>query len=181
MKKNKWLSGYVVKLFVMSLLITYSLIHLATCLYSASVGIDVGNKSVDFSLKILSSTETFKLSNYESKNPILVNFFATWCPYCAEEIPELNKIHNKYGKKGLVVASINVQERENKVADFVKRKKIVYKILLDADSDVSKKFKVYGIPTNILIDSKGVVVFRGNNLPDESLIEKVLPKKKSKK
>ncbi|MFA5779786.1 MAG: TlpA disulfide reductase family protein [Elusimicrobiota bacterium] len=151
------------------------------CLYSAPPGIDVGNKSVDFSLKVLSSAETFKLSNYDGKNPVLVNFFATWCPYCVEEIPVLNKIHNEYGKKGLLIASINIQERESKVADFVKRKKILYKILLDTDSEVSKKFKVYGIPTNILIDSKGVIVFRGNNLPDEKDIEKVLPRKKAKK
>ncbi|MBI5573988.1 MAG: TlpA family protein disulfide reductase [Elusimicrobia bacterium] len=150
-------------------------------LFSASPGIDVGNKSVDFSLKVLSSTETFKLSNYDGKNPVLVNFFATWCSYCIEEIPELNKIHNEYSRKGLIVVSINVQERESKVVDFVKRKKILYKILLDANSEVSKKFKVYGIPTNILINSKGVIVFRGNNLPDESEIEKVLPKPKRKK
>ncbi|PKM92915.1 MAG: alkyl hydroperoxide reductase [Elusimicrobia bacterium HGW-Elusimicrobia-4] len=155
--------------------------YISNCLYSAPPGIDVGNKSVDFSLKVLSSTEIFKLSNYDGKNPVLLNFFATWCPYCVEEIPELNKIHNEYGRKGLLVASINVQERESKVADFVKRKKILYKILLDANSEVSKKFKVYGIPTNILIDSKGVIVFRGNNLPDEKDIESVLPRKKTKK
>lgn len=152
-----------------------------TSVFSAQPGIDVGNKSVDFSLKILSSTETFKLSKYAGKNPVLLNFFATWCPYCVEEIPQLSKIHNKYGNKGLIVVSINVQERENKVVNFVKRKKILHKILLDVNAEVAKEFKVYGIPTNILIDSKGVIVFRGNNLPDENEIEKVLPKKKSKK
>ncbi|MFH0948519.1 MAG: TlpA disulfide reductase family protein [Elusimicrobiota bacterium] len=154
--------------------------NFSNCLFSASPGIDVGNKSVDFSIRELSSTAAFKLSNYEGQTPVLVNFFATWCPYCVEEIPELNKIHNGYGKKGLVVASINVQEREKKVADFVKRKKMLYKILLDTDSEVAKKFKVYGLPTNILIDSKGMIVFRGNNLPNESEIEKVLSKKKKK-
>ncbi|HAX62386.1 MAG TPA: hypothetical protein DCX95_07545 [Elusimicrobia bacterium] len=161
------------------LILTFNFL-LLTCLFSASPGIDVGNKSVDFSLQVLSSTETFKLSNYDGKNPVLVNFFATWCPYCVQEIPELNKIHNEYGRKGLFIVSINVQERESKIADFAKRKKILYKILLDANAEVAKKFKVYGIPTNILIDSKGVIVFRGNNLPDEKDIEKVLPKPKKK-
>lgn len=168
------------KKFILVFLSIFLPFYFAFVLYSAEPGIDAGNKSVDFSLKVISSTEIFKLSSYDGKNPVLVNFFATWCPYCVEEIPELNKIHNEYGRKGLVIASINVQERESKVADFAKRKKILYKILLDVNSEVSKKFKVYGIPTNILIDSKGTIVFRGNNLPDEKDIEKAL-RKKSKK
>ena len=47
--------------------------------------------------------------------------------------------------------------------------------------EVAKKFKVYGIPTGILVDSKGIIVFRGNSLPGDTDIEKVLPKKKSNK
>jgi len=152
---------------------------LLTSAFSAPPGIDVGSKSVDFSLKVLPSVETCKLSNYDGKNPVLVNFFATWCSYCAEEISELNKIHSEYGKKGFVVVSINVQEREKKVADFVKIKKIRYKILLDTNGKIAKKFKVYGLPTNILIDSKGMIVFRGNNLPNESEIEKILGERDS--
>jgi len=176
---GKWEVGSG-KWFLIFAFTTYRLLLTTYGLYSASPGIDIGNKSVDFSLKILSSTETFKLSNYDGKNPVLVNFFATWCPYCVQEIPELNELRSKYTPKGLIVVSVNVQEKEDKVTNFVKKKKIQYNILLDANADVSKKFKVYGIPTNILIDSKGVIVFRGNNLPDESLIEKVLPKPKKK-
>ena len=151
------------------------------CLFSAAPGIDVGNKSVDFSLKVLSSTEICKLSNYYGKNPVLVNFFATWCPYCVEEIPELNELQKKYAPKGLIIVSVNVQEKEEKILRFVKKKRARYNILLDTTAEAAEKFKVYGIPTNILIDSKGVIVFRGNNLPDEKEIEKVLPKPKRKK
>lgn len=152
-----------------------------TRLCCAETGIDIGDKSVDFTLKEISSPATFKLSNYEGKSAVLVNFFATWCPYCTQEIPDLHKIQKEFGDKGLVIASVNVQESEGKVANFVRKKKIMYKVLLDSDADVSKKFKVYGIPTNILIDSKGTIVFRGNSLPEIEDIEKSLPKKKTKK
>ncbi|MDO8735038.1 MAG: TlpA disulfide reductase family protein [Elusimicrobiota bacterium] len=165
--------------FLALLLTSYFL--LLTSAFSAPPGIDVGNKSIDFSLQVLSSTETFKLSNYEGKNPVLVNFFATWCPYCVQEIPELNELQKKYTQKGLIIVSVNIQEKEEKIANFVKRKKILYKILLDTNGEVAKKFIVLGIPTNILIDSKGVIVFRGNNLPNKILVEKVLPKMKVKK
>ena len=151
-----------------------------TCLFSADSGIDVGNKSIDFSLNEISSTTTFKLSKYNGKNPVLINFFATWCPYCVQEIPELNKVYTEYNKKGLIVAAVNVQEKNEKVASFIKKKKVLYKILLDSNGEVSKKFKVFGLPTNILINSKGVIVFRGNNMPSKEDIEKILSSKKKK-
>ncbi|MDD5688576.1 MAG: TlpA disulfide reductase family protein [Elusimicrobia bacterium] len=167
----------------------FKIILLASCflllvscsIYSADLGIDVGNKALDFSLKELSSKSNFKLSNYTGKSPVFLSFFATWCKYCNDEVPELNKIYNEYSKKGLVVISVNVQEREEKVSSFVQKKKILYRILLDSSAEVSNKFKVYGIPTNMLIDSKGVIVFRGNDMPDVKEIEKILLKKKNKK
>jgi thiol-disulfide isomerase/thioredoxin len=163
-------------------IITISIFMIFGFIYAIDLGIDVGSKAVDFSLEEISSVVPFKLSNYYGKNPVLVNFFATWCPYCVKEIPELNKINNIYGKKGLVVVAINVQEKKEKVANFIDRKKILYKILLDVNAEVAqKKYKVFGIPTNILINSKGVIVFRGNDLPTEDEIKKNLINKKTNK
>ncbi|MBN1384890.1 MAG: TlpA family protein disulfide reductase [Elusimicrobia bacterium] len=156
---------------------------LVPCLYCADLGIDVGNESINFSLRQVSSTETFKLSDYKTKNPVLLSFFATWCPSCVREIPELSKIYKEYNKKGLEIVSVNVQENEEKVTTFMRRKNISHKVLLDINAGVTKEFKVYGIPTNILINTEGIIVFRGYDLPAEKEIEKVLikPKKKSKK
>lgn len=170
----------IANIFKIFLLFTLYSLRPTPGLTAADLGIDVGNKSIDFSLKEVSSADTFKLSNYNSKNPVLISFFATWCPYCVQEIPNLNKIQNEYGKKGLIVVGVDIQEKEEKIADFAKKKKILYKILLDIKSEASQQFKVYGIPTSILIDSKGIIVFRGNSLPDEKDIEKVLVKKKKK-
>jgi len=169
-----------IKIRFLVLLLT-SNFSLLAAVFSAPPGIDVGNKSVDFSLKVLSSTETFKLSKYNGKNPVLVNFFATWCPYCVREVPELNELQKKYAPKGLIIVSVNVQEKEEKILRFVKKKKAGYNILLDTTAEVAEKFKVYGIPTNILINSKGIIVFRSYNLPDKKEIEKILPKPKKNK
>ncbi|HAM38695.1 MAG: hypothetical protein A2474_05450 [Elusimicrobia bacterium RIFOXYC2_FULL_34_12] len=162
------------------LILTFNFL-LFSCLYSADLGIDVGNKTIDFSLNKLSSTTSFKISEYINKKPVLINFFATWCPYCVQEIPELNRFYKEYNDKGLIIVSINIQEKYKKVESFAKAKKILYEVLFDSNAEVSNKFKVYGIPTNILVDSKGIIVFRGNNLPEEKEIEKILPKQKNVK
>ena len=95
----------------------------------------------------------------------------------------MNRIYSEYAEEGLEVISINVQEDEKKIADFVRKKKITYKVLLDMTAEAAKKFKVYGIPTNILINPKGIITFRGYDLPEKEEIKKVLvkPKTKSKK
>lgn len=159
------------------LLLTLNLLFFA-CLFASDLGIEVGNKSVDFSLQQVSSEAVFKLSDYETKTPVLLNFFATWCPSCIREIPELNRMHKEYEKKGLEIVSVNVQEDEETVADFAGKKKIIHKILLDSAGSAVKKFKVYELPTNILIDSKGIIVFRSYDLPSSEEVEKVLVKSK---
>ncbi|MEW6555939.1 MAG: TlpA disulfide reductase family protein [Elusimicrobiota bacterium] len=168
------------RIFLILIFTFYLLPAVTTCLYSVAPGIDVGNKSIDFSLKVLSSTETFELSNYKGKKSVLVVFFATWCSYCTQEIPTLNRIYNEYGHKRLQIVAINIRENEKKIASFVKRKKILYPIAVDTKAEVAEKFKVYGIPTNILINTSGIIVFRGSDLPADKVIEKTLPKPEKK-
>lgn len=90
---------------------------------------------------------------------LLVVFFATWCPPCVQEIPNLIDLQNEYGENGFSVIAISVDtDGKQVVQKLVKRKKINYPVLM-ADGDITKGFGgVYGIPTSFLVNSRGTVV-----------------------
>lgn len=90
---------------------------------------------------------------------LLVVFFATWCPPCIQEIPNLIDLQNQYGKNGFSVVAISVDTDGKKVVQkLVKKKKINYPVLM-ADRNITNGFGgVYGIPTSFLVNSKGTVV-----------------------
>ena len=113
-------------------------------------------KAADFSLEDLQGRK-FKLSENKGK-PVLLVFGATWCPSCREEIPHLKKIFTNYGKKGLVMVNIDVQESHDKVSRFAERYKLPYPVLLDEKAEVARSYGVRGIPTLVLVDKEGMIL-----------------------
>ena len=130
-------------------------------------------KYIDFELPDLSSG-VVRLSKIVGKKVVLLTFWTTWCPCCQREIPLLNKLRLKYEDEGLEVISINIHEFPRYVRRYVKRKRIGYRVLLDRDAKVAKAYKVMGIPTNIVIDKDGYIVFRDYVLPSEEKLKKWL-------
>lgn len=131
-------------------------------------------KAPDFALKDLQD-RNFKLSDHKGK-PVLLIFGATWCPYCRDEIPRLKEIYAGYGKKGLVMANIDIQESRDKVSRFADKYKLPYRVLLDETADVAKNYGVRGVPTMVLIDKQGMIVCR--KCPSvEPLLEKMFRKR----
>lgn len=108
-----------------------------------------------FSLKDLQGNDVNLKDILKEHKVVLLNFWATWCPFCREEIPDLIKLQNKYKKDGFTVIGIDSGESQVKVSSFVKKSGINYPVLLDADKNVTRKYKVMGIPTSILIDQTG--------------------------
>ncbi len=90
---------------------------------------------------------------------LLVTFFATWCPPCIQEIPDLIKLQKKYAKRGFSVIALSVDESGSKtVKRLVERRSINYPVLM-ADKFTARSFGgVVGIPTSFLINSSGTVV-----------------------
>lgn len=120
----------------------------------------------DFTLPDQNGKEV-SLRQFIGKTPVLLAFWATWCPHCVEAVPGINRLHADLSRAGkLQILAPDYMESERKVAAFIAAKKISYTVLMDRRGAVARKFHVVGIPTYILIDRSGNVVFRGYEIPD---------------
>lgn len=112
--------------------------------------------SPDFTLKTLEGQEMV-LSGLKGK-VILLDFWATWCGPCRESIPHLNDLYRNYRDQGLELIGMSTDKEGDveMVRRFVKTMAIPYPIIMTPD-DVSRKYKVTGLPTTVLIDRKGKI------------------------
>jgi peroxiredoxin len=111
--------------------------------------------SAEIDLRDLHGKE-WKLSGLRGK-VVLVNFFATWCPPCRKESPDLDALYARFRKKGLAILAISAEEA-GKVAAFAKAQTIRYPILLDTGGQVHELFGVEGIPKSFVYDRDGKIV-----------------------
>jgi thiol-disulfide isomerase/thioredoxin/tetratricopeptide (TPR) repeat protein len=105
---------------------------------------------------------------------VVVNFFATWCPPCRAETPDLIAAEKRYASKGVIFVGIDDREDPSLVAVFVKTKGIRYPIVLDSDGSVSKAYDVRAIPTTYIVDRSGVIRYRQVDQLDAATLEGAL-------
>ncbi|MCM3567732.1 redoxin domain-containing protein [Neobacillus mesonae] len=113
----------------------------------------IGAKAPDFELKTLTG-DSVKLSDLKGKK-IMLNFWATWCGPCKEEMPAMEEYSNTIDKDTMILA-VNI-DPQLKVQEFVDKYKITFPVLLDAEDAVNTSYQVISIPTTYFIDSKGVI------------------------
>lgn len=90
-----------------------------------------------------------------------MNFWATYCGPCRNEMPALNRLHSEMGKTGLAVQTIALDgDRQSAVRKFKERFKLELPILLDNGTGISREFSVSALPVSFLVNEKGVVVGR---------------------
>lgn len=110
------------------------------------------------------SGKSVQLSDFKGKKVIL-NFWATWCPPCQKEMPDMQAFYEKYGNDVQLLA-VNLTSSEGSkqaVSKFLKEKQFTFRVLLDdQDSVGSKKYRVSTIPTSYFIDEEGKIVQRVN-------------------
>ena len=109
----------------------------------------------DLSLKDLSG-KTWTLSALRGK-VVLVNFWATWCPPCRKEMPDLQALYEHFAAQGLVILGISDEEMA-KVEPFIHERKVTFPILLDPGRKVNDEFIVEGIPKSFVYDREGKLV-----------------------
>lgn len=86
---------------------------------------------------------------------VLVNFWATWCEPCRDEIPSLNRLQKQFDGKPLRILGVNIGEGKARIEQFMQRVPIEFTVLRDPDSEVMKAWRVKMLPVSFLIDKKG--------------------------
>jgi len=120
----------------------------------------VGDKVPEFSFEI-EEGKTVSISDYKGKL-VLINLFATWCPPCRHELPELQaKIWDKHGKNDKFAVLVFGREEDwDVVAPFKAEQKFTFPILPDPHRGVFSKFATQSIPRNILVDENGTIIYQ---------------------
>jgi|SRR5579863_868644 len=117
---------------------------------------DDSRQKANFTLTDLQG-KTWTLKDLKGK-VVLVNFWATWCPPCQKEMPDLDALYNQFKDRGFVILALSEDDETEKVAPFIGERKISYPILLDPGSAVGKQFQVEGIPKSFVYDRDGKLV-----------------------
>ena len=116
---------------------------------------DLHHQQVDFTLTDLRG-KTWALKDLRGQ-VVLVNFWATWCPPCRSEMPDLDSIYKRFKKDGLIVLAIT-DEEAGKIKPFVNEYGFSYPIVLDPDKSVHKQYTIEGLPRSFVYDRDGKLV-----------------------
>jgi peroxiredoxin len=132
---------------------------------------DAKRQKADFTLSDLQG-KFWHLRELKGK-VVLVNFWATWCPPCRKEMPDLQALYDKYRDQGFVVLSISDEEAA-KVSPFITERNISYPVLLDPGRKVNEAFVVEGIPKSFVYDREGRLVAQSIDMRTRSQFQQML-------
>jgi peroxiredoxin len=115
------------------------------------------------------SGQAVSLAQYKGQ-VVMINFWASWCGPCRQEMPLLESIYKKYNKMGFTLLGVNVEPNSQAANDWLKATPVSFPILYDSDSKVSKLYDVAGMPSTVIIDRAGKlrVLHRGYKPGDEN-------------
>lgn len=119
------------------------------------IGLNVGDRAPDFKLTTLQG-EQVRLSDYQGQ-PVMLNFWATWCGPCRFEMPNMEKLYQEHDVEVLAVNLTTTERSTSDVEYFVESFNLNFDILLDKEDEVSDLYKTLAIPTTYMIDSQGII------------------------
>ena len=115
----------------------------------------VGTPAIAFELKSVEG-KAVGLANFRGK-PLMINFFASWCDPCREEMPLINELATKVGKDGYSVLGIAVEDTRAAIMQYAQEAKLVFPIALDLNSTVKRAYRIFGPPATFFIDGQGTI------------------------
>ena len=131
-----------------------------------------GNVAPDFTVKDIDGKK-LTLSDYKGK-VVLLDFWATWCTPCREEIPRFIEMQEKYGPQGLQVVGISMDDDAKPVREFNQRYKMNYPVAVGDDKLAESFGGVLGLPVNFVIDRDGRIVGKYVGATDTAVIDKAI-------
>ena len=127
---------------------------------SAPPPVAVGDVAPAFTVSTVGTPrESRSLADY-SGHPILLNFWATWCQPCREEMPSFERLYRDYGPRGLRILAVSVDDpgADGKIRDFVRAYGLTFDVLHDRRARVMDRYQARGVPQTILISASGRIV-----------------------
>ncbi len=145
------------------------LLTLATPQLSAAA--KVGDEAPAFSLATLDG-QMVRLTDYLGKKPLYLIFWATWCPICLKEIPEINGLQERFADRLAVLAiNVGINDSVEAARSYREEHGMRYPVLFDSGGRVSAAYRIVGTPTQLLIGADGVVRYRSAETPAAEDIE----------
>ena len=138
-----------IKNLTLGLLVT---VFAATTLASSGL---VGQVAPDFALKS-STGENLRLSEYRG-NVVMINFWATWCGPCRQEMPLLDELYTRYERVGFSLLGVNIDDDSRRAMQMIEDLGVSFPVLFDARKEVSKLYEVEAMPVTVLVDREGNV------------------------
>lgn len=134
----------------------------------------LGTVALDFNCRDL-ERRTWTLEDAKGK-VLLLRFWADWCPYCRFEMPILDRYYRRLKKEGFLVLAVNVKQSAEVALAFTAQLDITFPVPLDPDGKMAKRYGVYAIPTNFLIDRQGVIreILIGEVFREEAVLRDLL-------
>lgn len=122
------------------------------------VGVQVGNRAPDFSLDRLDGKGQISLSSYRGQKPVWVNIWATWCPPCRGEMPEMQQVWQQYKDK-IEILGVDFKEDASTVKNYVNQGGYSWNFVIDHDAAMSLQYDASAIPTHVFVDRNGIVQY----------------------
>ncbi|BCO10473.1 hypothetical protein GF1_28490 [Desulfolithobacter dissulfuricans] len=134
---------------------------------TASGAIKVGDTVAPFTGTDMNGRQV-DLGQVIGKQPIMLIFWASWCPNCKREVPRVNELQEKYGSRGMYFLGINVgfNDSPERARAFMESTGMNYPVLFDKQGTISRQYGVQGVPTIIVTDKSGRVVFKNFGVPE---------------
>ena len=146
------------KTLILILIFTFSHLSLAQEAGKGLTKLDDAPSPPDFLLNDLDGNQ-YQLSDYRGQ-VVIINFWATWCPPCRDEMPSMQRAWEQLEKEGIFMLGINVGEDEDTIFQFTADYPVEFPLLMDSDSSVINQWPVRGLPTTFVVDPNGQIVYR---------------------
>jgi peroxiredoxin len=120
----------------------------------------VGYLAPDFALPSLDG-KTVRLSDFQGKKGVFINFWATWCPPCRLEMPTMEKAYQEYNSRGLEILAVSIDVGPKSVVEnFMQEFELTFPALLAPEMEVMRLYRIFSIPASFLIDKEGIIRFK---------------------